>query len=51
MDYNKSKVNIDPFEIIYAELNMNNDYQSIQKIPSSIKKYAYSKEEKEILFK
>jgi len=51
MNFIKSKVNVDNFERIQSELNNSNDYQCIQKILLLIKKYTYSKEEKEILFK
>ena len=50
-DFIKSKVNVENFERIESELNTSNDYQSIQKILSSIERHDYSKDEKEILFK
>ncbi len=49
-DFIKSKVNIDSMDKITHEVNNSSDYQSIQKMISSIEKHGYSKDEKELLF-
>ncbi len=43
--YILSKVNKDVYQKIHRELDKDNDYQSIQKIISNIKKFNYSKNE------
>ncbi|MBK7095313.1 MAG: hypothetical protein IPH57_09820 [Saprospiraceae bacterium] len=43
-DFIKSKIKDNSFERIHEEFNKDNDYQSIQKIRTTIEKYSYSKD-------
>ena len=45
IDYIKSKIQTNNFEKIHNEFEKDNDYQSIQKIQSSIKEHHYENDE------
>jgi hypothetical protein len=45
LDYIKSKIQTNNFEKIHNEFEKDNDYQSIQKILSSIKEHHYENDE------
>jgi hypothetical protein len=45
IDYIKSKIQSNNFEKIHNEFEKDNDYQSIQKIQSSIKEHHYENDE------
>lgn len=51
IDFIKSKTQTSNFEKIHDVFKKDNDYQSIQKIQSSIKDHGYTNEDKDILFK
>jgi hypothetical protein len=44
-----SKVDLDTFQEIHEEFDLDNDYQSIKKILVSLKQHAYTKEDIDIL--
>jgi hypothetical protein len=50
-DFIKSKTRGNSFERIHDEFDKDDDYQSIQKIRLTLKKYGYSKDETGRLFK
>ena len=50
VDFIKSRIKTDKFEKIHSEFEDDNDYQSIQKIISSIEKHGYTIDEKNRLF-
>lgn len=50
-EYIKSKVGSEKYKKIHREFEMDNDYQQIQKINSTIKRFQYSKEEIDEAFK
>lgn len=49
-DYIKSKVGEDKYRKIHREFDDDNDYQKIQKIQNTVKRYDYSKAEIDKLF-
>ncbi|AUP77585.1 hypothetical protein [Flavivirga eckloniae] len=51
IDFIKSKIQTSNFEKIHSEFKNDNDYQSIQKIQSSIKDHGYTNDDKDTLFK
>ncbi len=46
----KSKIDSETYNSIHKEFNNDNDYQSLQKILSTIKRFEYSEEQIDILF-
>ena len=49
-DFIKEHVSASNFKTIHKEFNKDNDYQSIQKIQTTIEKHGYSKDEIDELF-
>ncbi|MDG1429502.1 MAG: hypothetical protein P8P87_11540 [Crocinitomicaceae bacterium] len=49
LDFIKNKIQSSNFDAIHKEFDMDNDYQSLEKIKSTIDRFSYTKDETEVL--